>query len=509
MLLSSGLLLSAYVALAVVIVVWNVAVTGRIVANRRAPQLLSALTTFGALLLIPGLIVAVSAASIVYGRAIQPIAWLWPFVTTLFALQAVVALARRLVNPVLGLPILAYDAIVAIVAVTRFLNGRGITPPEFALMLSAAQSRALGVIGGTAALSNAMWLFVPLFSPARPSRSRLKLLLRTVLAASVTVAMALVVIQLPAAIETVRSYARYEQAPLQERPAGDFAIGLKVFPELRSSPPPLAIINDLPLADSLGVDAISVVVDPEAARGKALDSLAHALDNVRDDSTMLIITLGYSNDARALVAKAPGAYVDDRIADVNRLARTLRPNVIIPAHEPYGEGERVLGAKPPQFWIDYIRRAAIVAHHVNPNIRVGVAAASYGRLDSTLYAWAASRGAPVDVVGFSLMPGFDGATSLDTHMRIARRWMRMYDRPKPHWVWSAGGYPIAHGEQSQVLALRGVFSWATAQPEIEEIIVTEAGDYDAQRGLRAPGGRLRPALGEVVRAINGLRESAR
>ncbi len=106
------------------------------------------------------------------------------------------------------------------------------------------------------------------------------------------------------------------------------------------------------------------------------------------------------------------------------------------------------------------------------------------------------------------MPGFDGATSLDTHMRIAQRWMRAYARPKVHWVLASGGYPIIHGEESQALALKGVLAWATAQPAIQGIVVTDAGDYDAQRGLRAPGGRLRAALSELSRAMAAERESS-
>ena len=114
----------------------------------------------------------------------------------------------------------------------------------------------------------------------------------------------------------------------------------------------------------------------------------------------------------------------------------------------------------------------------------------------------------MDVLGFSMMPGFDGATSLDTHMRIATRWMRAFPvRPKAHWVFSAGGYPIAHGEQSQELALWGVLSWATTQSPIKGLIVTEAGDYDVLRGLRTAGGKYRSAVGAVMRAQRGLRET--
>lgn len=501
-------LLAAYLGLAALIVVWNVAAAGRILQNRRAPRIFAGATAFGALLLIPALLVAVSGASFVYGRAIQPVAWIWPVVTILFVIQAIFALARGLVTPLLGVPVLAYDVIIAIVAVARYMISRGVEPPDVALIVSAAQTSALGIVGGPAVLSRATWLLVPMFSPALPSRSRVKIALRTMLAAGVTVAAALVLVELPFAAEAIGSYHRYQGDVLTERPEGDFDFGMRIFPDLRAAPPPIAISNDLQLVDSLNVSAISIVVTPEAAHGKALDSLSHVLDNVRDDSTTLIITLGYSRNARELYRKSPEAFIDARLADVNRLTRALRPNIFIPALEPYGLAMRFVGTRPPSFWIDYITRAAAIAHHVNPNIKVGLAAASYGTRDSTLYAWAAARSSPVDIPGFSLMPSFDGATSLDTHLRIAQRWLRAPDRPKENWVWATGGYPIAHGEQSQVLALRGVLAWATAQPSIGGVVISEAGDYDSQSGLRAPDGRFRRALQELTRAMRTEHESA-
>lgn len=508
MAISYPALLAAYLGLAALIVVWNIAAAGRIVQSRRAPPIFAGATAFGALLLIPALLVAISGASFVYGRAIQPVAWVWPVVTVLFVVQAVFALARGLVTPILGVPILIYDAIIALVAIARYMASRGAEPPEFALVVSAAQTSALGVIGGADVLSRATWLLVPMFSPALPSRSRLKIALRTLLAAGVTIAAALVLVELPAAAEAISSYSRYQGDVLTERPEGDFEFGMKIFPDLRGAPPPIALANDLRLVDSLNMGAISITVDPEAARGKPLDSLAHVLDNVRDDSTTIIITLGYPRNARALLRRSPDDYMDERLADVNRLTRALRPNIFLPALEPYGEGTRALGTQPPSFWIHYVTRAASIAHHVNPNIRIGLAAASYGSRDSTLYAWASARTSPVDIPGFSLLPGFDGATSLDTHLRIAQRWLRMQSRPKDHWIYSAGGYPIAHGEASQAMALHGVLAWATAQPAIVGIVVTEAGDYDSQSGMRSPDGRFRRALQEVTRAMRSEHESA-
>ncbi|MEO7217006.1 MAG: hypothetical protein ABI026_02335 [Gemmatimonadaceae bacterium] len=501
-------LLTAYFGFGAAIVIWDIALAGRVLQGRGKLSVSTVATGLGALLLIPALVVAISDASLVYGRAIQPLAWLWPVVATLFLVQAAAALWGDRVSATLGIPILAYDLVIAIVSVCRHMNAIGASPPYFSLVLSAAQSDALGVVAGTAALSHATWLLIPMFSPPLPSRSRLRVGFRYALALGASVATTLVLLELPAAVEAISSYSRYAKVSLTARSAEDFQFGLKIFPDLRSAPPPVAIKNDFQLLDSLGVNTISIVVDPEGAHGKALDSLARVLDDVRDDSTVLIVTLGYPRSARAVLNRAPVKYLDDRVADVNRLARALKPNVIIPAYEPYGEGARALGVRPPQFWIDFISRSAAIAHHVNPNIKVAVAAASFGSRDSVVYRWASGRDSPVDVLGFSLMPGFDGATSLDTHIRIAQRWLRMTPRPKPHWVFAAGGYPVAHGERSQMLALRGVLAWATSQPAVHGVIVTDAGDYDAQRGLRAPDGRLRAALGELQRAILAEHESA-
>jgi hypothetical protein len=508
MLSAYRVLLVAYFGLGAAIVLWNIAVASRILQAGRSASVSGVATGLAALLLIPALVVAVSDASMVYGRALQPVAWIWPAVTLLFVIQAMATLSRGRVGAVLGVPILAYDVVIAIVAIARYMNAIGYTPPYFSLVLSAAQCDTIGVIAGSAALSRATWLLIPMFSPALPSRSRLRVAFRYGLALGVSIATALIVVELPRASEAISSYGRYTHEVLTARNGGDFQFGLKIFPDLRSGPPPVAIKNDFELTDSLGVDGLSIVVDPEAAHGRALDSLAHALDSERDDSTVLIVTLGYSRNARSEMARSPSAYVTSRLADVNRLARVLKPSILVPAYEPYGEGARALGVRSPAFWIDFITRSAAIIHGVNPNIRVAVAAASFGSRDSIVYRWAANRGSPVDVVGFSLMPGFDGAISLDTHMRIAQRWLRATVRPKPHWVFAAGGYPVAHGEQSQLLALRGVLSWATSQPAVRGIVFTDAGDYDAQRGLRAPDRRFRPALGELERSIAAERESA-
>ena len=502
------LLPALYVAAAAIMVMWDIVVAGRVSQLRRAPRAFAAVTAFGGLLIVPALLIAYASMSILYGRAIQPVSWVWPVTTVLFALQATYALSRRLVTPLFGVPIFVYDLIIAIVAVSRYAVSKGFEPPDFGFALSAAQASALGFFFGAPALWGPEYLQVPLMSPSLPARWRFSRLVRTGVALAAASIAGLILVEMPNAFETNRSYKRYAKQQLQEHPEGDFAIGLKVFPDLKGPPPPLALERDIALADSLDVDAISMTINPEGATLAALDSIARTVDDRRADSTLIIIALGYPADAARQFRSSPAEYTRKRIADIDRIARRLRPDILIPAVDPYTEGVRAIGAQDPEYWTNYLTRAASIAQFVNRRIRIGVAASSYGARDSTLYFWAANRASPVDVLGFSMMPGFDGATSLDTHMRIATRWMHAIGtRPKPHWVFSAGGYPVAHGEESQALALWGVLSWATTQAPIKGLVVTEAGDYDVLRGLRTASGKYRSAVTAVMKAESGLRET--
>ncbi len=502
---SHGLLGAIYVALSVGMIGWDILMAGRIVKLRRTPRAFQAITGIAGLLILPALVVAYTAQSLLYGRALLLVAWLWPFTSLLFVLQTIYALARRLVTPMLGFPLLVYNAIIATVAITKFVITRGDSPAEFGLALNAAQASMLGTFFGSPALWNPIYLQVPLFAPSLPARWGFTRLARVALAGAAIAMTALVVVELPGAYAGIRSYAPHDKDRLQEHPDGDFKIGLKIFPDLRSGPPPIAITNDLNLADTLNVDAISIVIDPEAARGVALDSIARSIEVARADSTLLIVALGYPKSAEQEIKQSREGYTTSRLKDIDRIARRLKPDYLSPAVDPLVVGERVLGEQTPQYWIDYFSRAARVAHYVYPRIKVAVPMSSYGTRDSTLYAWAAQRGSPIDVMGFSLLAGFDGARSLDTHLRIAQRWMRLYPTPKEHWVFAAGGYPLVHGEQNQERAVKDVLAWATAQAPIKGFVVYEGGDYVTVRGLRAPGGRLRPVVAEIISAEKGLR----
>jgi hypothetical protein len=504
---SHRLLGAIYLALSVAMIAWDILMAGRIAQLRRIPRGFQGITGIAGLLLVPALVVAYTAQSLLYGRAIVLVAWLWPFTALLFVVQAIYALGRRLVTPLLGFPLLVYNIIIATVAVTKFVITRGSSPTEFGLALNAAQASMLGTFFGTPALWNPIYIQVPIFAPSLPARWGFTRLARVALAGAAIAMTALVVVELPGAYAGIRSYAAHENDRLQEHPEGDFRIGLKIFPDLRSGPPPIAIRNDLALADTLDADVMSVVIDPEAARGVALDSLARSIELARSDSTLLIVALGYPKQGEQEFKQSRETYTMARLKDVDRIARRLKPDYLIPATDPLEEGTRILGEESPQYWIDYFSRAARVAHYIYPRIKVSVPISSYGTRDSTLYAWAARPGSPIDVIGFSLFAGFDGARSLDTHMRVAQRWMRQFPKPKKHWVFAAGGYPLVHGEENQLLTIRGVLAWATAESAIKGLVVYEGGDYNSVRGLRAAGGRLRPATGEILKAEQGLRAS--
>ena len=85
--------------------------------------------------------------------------------------------------------------------------------------------------------------------------------------------------------------------------------------------------------------------------------------------------------------------------------------------------------------------------------------------------------------------------------------MRTFPSKKEHWVWTAGGFPMAHGEKSQERAIWRVLAWATSHAQMRGAIVGDAGDYSGETGLRAPGGRLRSAVAMVARAIRQIRET--
>jgi len=503
------LLAPAHLALTIVILIWDIVLAGRMAQNRQAPRVFQALCGLAALLVLPGLLLTLATSTVITGRAVVAMDWLWPAVLVLFAAQAVYALARRMVNPLWGVPMAVYNVLIAIVGFVRYMIGHGHAAVEPLAPLLAAQSLAMVFAGGTPnVLATPFYLNMPMVSPAFPALRPLTGSFRLVMSfIALMWILFIAVLGFPRAVVQLRNYEAHRRDLLRERPDGDFAVGVKILPDMASPPPPPAIRSDSALLDTMDVDAIEVVVLPGASR-LAIDSLARSLDLARRDSALMIVALGYRGKLVPELEKAP---LDEaqRLATLRLVVDRLRPDIVLPAEDPYGSGERAVGALAPEEWEAYLSRAAHVAKGIDRNVRIGVAASAYTRNDSVLYAWAAGPRSPIDIVGFSLFPSPYVGGGIQADTRTADRWMTVVQPRKEHWVFATGGYPLAYGERSQEEAVWEVMAWATDHPAIKGLVVYEAGDYGQTRGLRAPNGRLRPVTTAVMRAIGQLRESAK
>jgi hypothetical protein len=494
--------------LATVVLAWDVFLAGRIAQQRGVPREVAALSGLAALLIAPALVIAVATSSTLTSRSVSGVAWIWPATVAIFVLQSLYATIRRLVSPWIGVPIAAYDLLLMAVAATRYMGGGGGSPPAWALALAAAHTTALGALVGPWVLSSPYALLVPLVAPAFPPRWRMSRPVRLVLAAHAGAWVIATALWLPYATAAVHSSDRYTTGTMPARPGGDFSIGLRLLPALDAPPAPPDLRNDLALLDTTGAEIVSVVVNPGGAHRQTLDSLARVFDPLRRDSTILIVTLGYPDNAAATYRLDPPAYRAARVADAERIAHELHPDYLVLADEPYGRGARALGRLPVSAWVKYLTAAARAVHAVDPRIKTGIAAAAFDARDSALYQWAAAPGSPIDAVGFTLFPTFGGAESLDARMRIADRWMlRQPSPPKEQWVFAAGGNPAAHGEDAQAQAVWGEVTWAANHPAIKGVIVADAADYEMITGLRAASGRLRPATDMVIRATREAKTS--
>jgi hypothetical protein len=504
--LLAGELVPLHITLSVIVLLWDLHVARRMTQTRGVPPTIGALTGLAALLIAPALLVALVSSSSLSGRALYTISWVWPLTAVLVTVQAAATTARGHIARTVGIPIVLYDAVLAAVYVTRWLIARGESPPDSLLALSAAQTGAQAVAASQLAILSPWFLHVPILAPATPSRRRFGSTIRVGLATLAVAWTALIALQVPRSARALASYDRYADDRLQERPEGDFLIGLKIFPALRAGPPPLALRTDLDLADTLGVGALSVFLTPEATTSRSLDSLARSLERQRSAGRRLVVALGYPAGARERWRTSPEAYMEARTREAARIAQRLRPDFLVPVVDPFGAGRRRLGALEPAAWARLIEAIARSAKASDPRIRVVAHVGGFTRRDRVLFDWAARADSPVDVIAISLMPWYDGAESLDRDMIAADKWIAAAQSQKEVWVLEARGLPAVHGELNQERALWGALAWATSRSAVKGYVVYQASDYESPTGLRAPGGRIRRAAGAVRRAIRTLRE---
>jgi hypothetical protein len=493
-----------HLALTLVILVWNVVLAGRIAQMRQASSRFAAITGLAGLMVIPAVIVAMATTTVITGRAIAAIDWLWPATIVLFAGQAIYALARRLVNPIWGYPIVFYNVVLAIASVARYFTAHGIDLPHPVTVLMAAQVDALALATTEAAITSPFFLHVPIIAPAFPALRPLTAGVRMTIAGLALAWFGLIVAEIPRADVALATYADHANDRLTERPAG-FGVGIKLFPDMSDAPSAASVRNDLELAETLGMNVVSITIVP-GATAVAIDSAARSLDLLPRDSLLVIVTIGYGGKLLPELGRTPLG-TEQRLVTLRRVLTRLRPDIVLPAQDPYGLGARILGRLPVEQWQEYYTRVSAVVKEVRPRTRVAHSAAAFDARDSTLYAWAAAPQSPVDIVGFSFYPNRLGARAMDAGFRAADRWMAAHPPRKQHWVFAAGGYPLAHGEASQDRAVWAALSWATERLAIRGVVVVEASDYGQAMGLRAPNGRFRLASVNLRRAIKGLRES--
>ncbi len=493
---------------------WDVGLAGRLARVAEAPRGWATLTAATGLLLIPAALIRIVGSSLLEGRTVAALGWLWPLVLTLVACQAVLTLVRRLGARAIVAPIVAYDAILAVSAWIEYAAGNGIGLPVVLHAVPTATAGAIGYVAGTAALWSPFAFAPPVVAPAYRARWAVNASVRGVIALYALTAVVAFSSELPRAIRGVQSFSRWTLAPLRERPQDSpLLVGVQILPVLRGTPAPLALRYDTGLADSAGVDVIAVTVAPGGATPRALDSLARALDDYRADSTLIVVTLGWDLREAVRFRFAPTAWERERVALVDQVVRRLRPDILVPLEDPNGLGVQLVGQRASTEWHPLLAMCAKTAHALRPRTRVLAEIATFDDRDSVLATWAASPASGMDGIGYIMQPGFRGGVSLEARLQAADRWRAVRSRQNARvgdeWVLLAAGFPWTQGEQAQDRGIWGVLAWASARPTIAGVIVGDAGDYDTRRGLRGPDGRLRLAYSSLRRAIRGLDEARR
>ena len=493
----------AHLALSATLVAWNIVLGGRIARQRSLPPFLTGLSALVGLLVAPALLVFVASTSMMTGRSLQTVAWVWPVTATVVAAQAFYATATRRVSALAGVPILLYDAIVAIAALGQYFAISGEPTPRILLTMVSATAAAQAAIATPIAALSPLHTPIPLLAPAHPARWRSVAWWRGAIVALALGWAVLVLARLPDGRRSVRGFDRFAAADLRARPGDPFAIGLEILPTIGGVPHSSVVRNDLALIGEAEIAAVLVTIDPPAATNLALDSVRRVLEPLRRDSLLLIAAI---RAPRRVLAGGDAADESTHLAAVDRVARRLRPDYVLPFDGRNGATAGPRDAAGRERLDRLLRAAATTTRRASPRTRIALSIIPATAADSALYAWAASSDSPLDAVGFTLLAGTGGSTTLDAELAAAERWMRQGGRDKEHWVFRTGGLPGGHGEEAQERAIAGVLGWAMATRGIRGAIVTHAGDYGTGRGLRAVSGRVRPAFTVVVRAA---RETSR
>ncbi len=492
-------------ALGLLVLLWDILLAGWIASQRQASRTFTTLTGLCGLIVAPAALVAMATVLESTARTLVGVTWIWPLVTIAFAVQVLYALVARLLTPAVGVPLLLYNACVATIATSDFLVSISGTAPIWLQGAVAARDAVAGLAVGRAALVSPFALLVPMIAPAYPARWKASAGVRALLTLTATAVATLLLMQWPQAVGAIRSYDAAIGVRLQERPANDFAIGLRMYSRLEGPPPARLVKADLKLADTLKARAMLVVLTNKGTSNAALDSLARLLDPWRADSGTIAIALEVDEKS-----KVPDNA--QQLATIERVLLRLRPDVLIPGWR--APLPTLLPSQEPEiaWWKDMLTSTAGVIARVRPRTQLGWSAARVDTRDSAVYDWASSPESPVRVLGVVAYPSFAGLPAVDARLRAFDRWhalaLARYGSPRSHWLMEVGGLPRAHGDAAQTASVMQSLAWGTRRSWITVAILGDAGDYDASIGLRAANGRERNVVGVVARASRALRESA-
>ncbi|MHB1069694.1 MAG: hypothetical protein ACYC1W_07515 [Gemmatimonadaceae bacterium] len=481
---------------ALALIAWNFAHGARLASLRSVGRPFRVLSGLGAFLFLPAMVIALLAPTAPGARVLGPLVWLWPLVTVGFVVQAAWALQRRKSSALIGAPIAAFDALVAWVAVTRWVDGMGGAPPEWAHAPGTAVSTLAAAVFGTAVFPWGAALLMPLLVPAAPARRRATRVVRAIVAAGCTAALAVTVMALPHAETALRSTQALRPAPAEAPARGEFAIGVRLFGTLTGPPSAATARHEIALADSLGVTALHVELASGGTTASALDSVARSIEPRRD--SLLVVTLMLNG------SRPPGHGTEGlrHLAMIERVVRRLRPDVLVPA-------ERVTtgaGAPTREGWQDYYERAAEAARRANRRVIVALATDASTAVDSALTDWVMQGGSAVRAVALTVHDHGMRPSRFVRALNALARWASLARVVPDVWILGVPTAPAVTGEVVQQRLVRHALQWGVAHPWVRGVIAGDAGDVTAPTGLRTATGRARRALAEVGGALRAQRD---
>lgn len=482
---------------ALALIAWNFIHGARLAALRSVGRPFRVLSGLGAFLFLPALVIAFLAPSAPGARVLGPLVWMWPVVTVSVAIQASWALLRGSASAYIATPIAAFDALVAWVAVTRWVDGIGSALPEWAHAPGMAVSMFVAAVFGTAVFPWGAALLMPVLVPAAPARGRASRTARALMAAGCTAALAVTALALPRADAALRSTRALRPALVDAPARGEFAIGIRLFGTLTGPPSALTVHHEMALADSLGVTALHVELAPGGTSAAALDSVARTIEP-RRDSLVLVVTLTL-NGSRAPVHGAEG---QRHLALVERVVRRLRPDVLVPAERvTTGSGAPTLAA-----WQAFYERTATTARGADRRVTVALATDASTAVDSALTDWVMQGGSAVRAVALSVRDRGAQPSHLVDALNALARWASLARVVPDTWILGVPTAPAVTGEVVQQRLVRHALAWGAAHPWVRGVIAGDATDVTAPTGLRTAAGRARRALAEVGGALRAQRD---